>query len=246
MVENYVVGDCLEEKADEKSKYVRDMFSAIVPTYDLVNHVLSVGIDVAWRRMMVRSLPEGDINLLDLACGTGDVTIEALKVRPKAMVFGTDFTHSMLLGAKPKIKKRGLGKSVILQTASAEDLPYKENVFDAMTIAFGIRNVARRQKALKEICRVMQPDGKALILDFSLPPNFALRFFYRIYFLKVLPLIAGLISGNFEAYKYLPKSVEGFPPPEKFAQELRDAGFKQVEYKSLTFGIATFYQAIKE
>lgn len=246
MVEKFVVGDCIEEKADEKSRYVREMFSAIVPTYDLLNHVLSAGIDVAWRKLMVKCLPEGEINLLDLACGTGDVTIEALKVRPDAKVFGTDFSHSMLLGAKPKIKKLGLDDKVVLQTASAENLPYKENVFDAMTIAFGIRNVARRRKALGEIFRVLRPNGKALIVDFSLPSNFAVRLMYRTYFLKVLPLIGGVVSGNFEAYKYLPQSVEGFPTPEKFAQELKDAGFNHVEYKRLTFGIATFYQGVKK
>ncbi len=233
------------QPAAEKARAIQGMFSAIAPTYDLLNRLLSCGVDASWRREMVSHLPKGPIRVLDLACGTGDVSIAAAHRREQARIFGADFSLGMLRGAPPKLAREKLTRRVCLQNASAEDLPYRDQVFDAVTIAFGIRNVVRRDRALAEMHRVLRPGGRALILDFSLPPNAAVRALYGFYFHRVLPFLGGLVSGNFAAYKYLPESVAGFPPREEFATMLRTAGFSPVAHKDLTLGVATLYRCTK-
>ena len=221
------------------------MFSTIAPTYDLLNRLLSCGVDASWRRALVAYLPRGPSRVLDLACGTGDVSIAAAQRREQARVFGADFSLGMLRGAPPKLARQRLTRRICLQNASAEDLPYRDAVFDAVTIAFGIRNVVRRDRALAEMCRVLRPGGRALILDFSLPPHPVVRALYGFYFHRVLPFLGGLVSGNFAAYQYLPQSVAGFPPRGEFAAMLRDAGFSRVSYEDFTLGVATLYRGTK-
>jgi demethylmenaquinone methyltransferase/2-methoxy-6-polyprenyl-1,4-benzoquinol methylase len=230
------------QPAAEKARAIQGMFSAIAPTYDRLNRLLSCGVDAFWRRRMVSRLPRGPIRVLDLACGTGDVSIAAAHRRERARVFGADFSMGMLRGAPPKLARERLTRRVCLQNASAEDLPYRDQVFDAVTMAFGIRNVVRRERALGEMRRVLKPGGKALILDFSLPPNPLVRALYGVYFHRVLPFLGGLVSGNFAAYKYLPESVAGFPPREEFAAMMRTAGFAPVAHQDLTLGVATLYR----
>jgi demethylmenaquinone methyltransferase/2-methoxy-6-polyprenyl-1,4-benzoquinol methylase len=233
------------QPAAEKARTIQGMFSAIAPTYDLLNRVLSCGVDASWRRALVAHLPRGETRVLDLACGTGDVAIAAAELRERARIFGADFSLGMLRGAPPKLAKRRLTRRVSLQNASAEDLPYRDAVFDAVTIAFGIRNVVRRDRALAEMHRVLKPGGKALILDFSVPPHPLVRALYGFYFHRVLPFLGGLISGNFAAYKYLPESVAGFPPRKEFCTLLRAAGFEPVAYVDLTLGVSTLYRGTK-
>ncbi|TAL15966.1 bifunctional demethylmenaquinone methyltransferase/2-methoxy-6-polyprenyl-1,4-benzoquinol methylase UbiE [bacterium] len=234
------------DEALEKTRAIRAMFGAIAPTYDTLNRLLSFGVDAGWRRKMVARLPEGrGLSVLDLACGTGDVAIEIVRSRPQATVFGGDITLPMIIAGLPKVKKHRMEDAITFQALSAEELPYRDGYFDAVTIAFGIRNVVRREVALREMARVLKPGGTALILDFSMPPNPLVRAFYGFYFHRVLPLMGGLVSGNFEAYRYLPRSVEGFPPREVFAKMMSGAGFTGVTYTDFTFGVATLYQGEK-
>jgi demethylmenaquinone methyltransferase/2-methoxy-6-polyprenyl-1,4-benzoquinol methylase len=221
------------------------MFAAIAPTYDLLNRFLSFGVDQRWRRRLVTRVPPGARRILDLACGTCDVAIVAARAMPAATVFGADFTLPMLAGARPKIAESGLEGRILLQNASAEDLPYGDQVFDAVTIAFGIRNVIRRERGLAEILRVLRPGGVGLILDFSLPPNPAVRAAYGLYFHRMLPFLGGVVSGNAQAYRYLPRSVEGFPPREDFAQLMQGQGFRDVGWEDLTLGVATLYRGVR-
>ncbi len=234
-----------ESEAADRTRAVRSMFGAIAPTYDLLNRILSFGVDVGWRRKMVAKLPTGKTRMLDLACGTGDVAIEIMHYRPQAQVFGGDITIPMLKAGVPKIVKHRMEDAICFQALSAEELPYRDESFDAATIAFGIRNVSRREVGLAEMARVLKPGGRVLILDFSLPRNAFVRFFYGMYFHRVLPLLGGIVSGNMEAYKYLPRSVEGFPPRERFAEMMGEAGFGEVRYTDFTCGIATLYEGVK-
>lgn len=229
----------------ERARTIRAMFSAIAPTYDLLNRLLSFGVDRSWRRALVARLPPGAPRVLDLACGTGDVTLAALVARPGARVCGADFSLPMLRGAVPKLAVARAGPRVDLQNASAEDLPYRDRVFDAVTMAFGIRNVVRRERALGEIFRVLRPGGLALLLDFSLPPNPLVRAAYGFYFHRVLPFAGGVVSGNFRAYRYLPASVADFPPRLEFAGLMEGQGFSEVGYEDFTLGVATLYRGIR-
>lgn len=237
--------DAGEPSPEERARTVRAMFSAIAPTYDLLNRLLSFGVDEAWRRALASRLPPGSPHVLDVACGTGDVTLAALRARPGAQVRGADFSLPMLRGAVPKLLRAGVQDRVTLQNASAEDLPYRDGVFDAVTIAFGIRNVIRRERALGEFFRVLKPGGRALILDFSLPPNPLVRAGYGFYFHRILPFVGGLVSGNVGAYRYLPRSVAAFPPRREFCRLLEDQGFAPATFEDFTLGVATLYQGFK-
>ena len=233
------------DRPEERARAVRAMFSAIAPTYDRLNRLLSFGVDGSWRRRLVRRLPQGPIRILDLACGTGDVSLAAAAARGQSHILGADFSLPMLRGAAPKLARTGLAERILLQNASAEDLPYRDGSFDAVTIAFGIRNVIRRQRALGEMHRVLRPGGVALILDFSIPPNPLVRKVYGFYFHRVLPFVGGMLSGNFDAYRYLPRSVEGFPSRPDFAALMEGAGFSGVAYEDLTMGVATLYRGVR-
>lgn len=232
-----------EGQARERAQQVRAMFSAIAPSYDRLNRLLSFGIDESWRRRLVRRLPDGPVRVLDLACGTGDVAVAATRARGQSRVFAADFALPMLKQAVPKLSRAAVSERVLLQNASAEDLPYRDEAFDAATMAFGIRNVIRRERALREIRRVLRPGGLALILDFSLPVHAPVRAAYGLYFHRVLPFVGGILSGRFDAYRYLPRSVEGFPSRSEFAALVQSAGFAEVDFEDLTMGVATLYRA---
>ncbi|XOB99578.1 bifunctional demethylmenaquinone methyltransferase/2-methoxy-6-polyprenyl-1,4-benzoquinol methylase UbiE [Deinococcota bacterium DY0809b] len=216
------------------------MFGEIAPRYDLLNRLLSGGVDQRWRRLAVRLATEkAPRRILDVATGTGDVALRLKRVRPAAEVVGADFTPQMLELARAKAERTGL--DVRFVEADALALPFADASFDAVTVAFGFRNFADYERGLAEFYRVLAPGGRAVILEFPPPPEGLLGRAYRLYFGGVLPWIGGVISGRPEAYRYLPNSVERFPRPERLAAMLRAAGFAGVRWRLLTGGIAAVH-----
>lgn len=224
------------------------MFDRIAHRYDLLNRLLSLGQDVVWRNRVARCLPEKPgQHVLDLATGTGDQLISIFSKSGRvAGGIGIDMAENMLALGRSKLKKRKLDQALKLQTGDATAIPFPENTFDAVTISFGIRNVTEVLHALQEMRRVLQPGGRAIILEFSLPKNRLLRRFYLFYFRHILPRIGGLISGDSYAYRYLNETVETFPYGKEFCDLLWKAGFDAVKMTPLTFGIATIYQGDKK
>ncbi|MGQ9510595.1 MAG: bifunctional demethylmenaquinone methyltransferase/2-methoxy-6-polyprenyl-1,4-benzoquinol methylase UbiE [Thermaceae bacterium] len=224
---------------EERAKWVRRMFSEIAPRYDLLNRLLSFGQDQAWRRRAVAlALENAPRRILDLATGTGDLAIALKRAHPRAEVVGADFAPPMLELARRKVERLGL--EVAFLEADALALPFPEGRFDAITVAFGFRNFADYGQALREMHRVLAPGGRAVILEFPPPPKGAFGLVYRAYFKGILPLLGGLISGNLQAYRYLPDSVERFPDPETLRGMMEEAGFR-VRYERLSFGIAAIH-----
>ena len=229
-----------------KGERIRDMFDSIAPRYDLLNRLLSLGIDRRWRRFAVRQIrfSEGG-RVLDVATGTADVALQIAAVTPDTVtITGVDFSPQMVELGREKVKQSPFSGRISLQVAPCESIPFEENSFDSATIAFGIRNVVDRVCGLKEILRVLKPGGRIVVLEFSNPRSKIFKAAYNFYFLKILPLVGGLIS-NFSAYRYLPDSVLEFPSQEEFKRLMADAGYKNVMHKDLTFGIATVYTGDK-
>ncbi len=219
------------------------LFDRIAGRYDLLNRLLSAGRDVAWRKRMIQHLPAGDqLHALDLATGTADVLLTLLDRAPRVRgAVGLDLSAGMLAVGMRKIRRRKLSGRAALVRGDALLLPLPKELFDAVTIAFGIRNVTDVLAGLREIQRVLKPGGRALILEFSLPENALIRAGYLFYFRHILPRIGGLISGDAKAYRYLNQTVETFPYGEEFRALMREAGFETVTACPLTFGIATLY-----
>nr|WP_320113721.1 bifunctional demethylmenaquinone methyltransferase/2-methoxy-6-polyprenyl-1,4-benzoquinol methylase UbiE [uncultured Desulfuromonas sp.] len=229
----------------EKGRGIRAMFDDIAPRYDLLNRLLSMGIDRRWRRFAVGKLrvpPAGMV--LDMATGTGDVALEIASRTPDSVtIIGEDFTQGMLVKGREKINASPYRNRIKLVNAPCEAIPHPDNLFDGVTIAFGIRNVVDRQTGLAEMCRVLKPGGRAVILEFSTPKNPLFRTIYMTYFHKILPFIGGLLSKR-TAYKYLPDSVAEFPDQQTFKGMMEQAGFTDVKYHDLTFGISTVYVGV--
>lgn len=229
-------------RLSDKGRGIRDMFDAIAPRYDLLNRLLSCGIDRRWRRRAVSCLtiPAGG-RVLDVATGTGDVALEiAARTPASVQVVGADFTQGMLCHGRDKIARSPYAGRIHLVNAPCEALPHPDGVFDGVTIAFGIRNVVDRDTGLREMQRVLRPGGRVVILEFATPPNRWVGTLYDIYFHRVLPRIGGLLSRR-SAYQYLPDSVSAFPSRETFQTMMRQAGFVDVSHLDLTFGIAALY-----
>lgn len=223
------------------------IFDRIAVRYDLLNRMLSFRRDVAWRKAVYRSLPDGEgLQVLDLATGTADVLLSLSRGDGKvARGLGLDKSSKMLELAKRKIRSERTGAPLNLVHGDAEAIGVRPGAFDAVTMAFGIRNVPDVERALSEIHAVLKPGGRVLILEFSLPGNPLLRALYLAYFRHVLPRIGGWVSGDAEAYRYLNRSVEAFPYGDDFLALLRSAGFGEVRQEPLTCGIATLYQGDK-
>lgn len=224
-----------------------EMFDRIAPSYDLLNRVISFRRDVAWRRRLARHLPSNkNQRVLDLATGTADVLIGLSKdcINVESGV-GLDMSVNMLRLGKDKVAELNLTHKLNLMRGDACSLAVGDESFDAVTMAFGIRNVPDVGAALREIHRVLKPGGRALILEFSLPANRWIRRFYLMYFRHVLPRIGGLVSGDGSAYRYLNQTVEDFPHGQAFANLMREAGFREIDLYPLTFGVATLYQGDK-
>ena len=225
---------------------VGDMFDAIAWRYDFLNHFLTLGIDNLWRNKAVSliSAPKGS-SFLDVATGTGDLAVTLVRKKAPAKVFGIDISEGMLSFGRKKMEKLGLSQLVTLQQEDCEALSFEEGSFEAVTVGFGIRNFLHPDKGLSEMYRVLKPRGEAIILEFSRPKSKLLCRLFDMYFCYVLPQIGKLFSKHSSAYTYLPDSVKEFPHGEGFAQLMRNAGFKAVEYHPLTFGIATIYKGVK-
>ncbi len=227
-----------------KKKEVEDMFDNIAPKYDLLNHVLSMKIDVLWRNTLVKWMNKDQPKeVLDVATGTGDLAI-AVQRGTKAKVVGLDLSQQMLNVGIDKIKKLNLHHEISMQKGDAENLPFESNKFDAVSVAFGVRNFENLEKGLAELRRVVKENKSVYILEFSKVEGF-LGPFYLFYFKNILPQIGKLVSKDNRAYTYLPDSVNAFPFGENMKNILLNTGFKKVEYKKLSLGIATIYKATK-
>ncbi len=217
------------------------IFNQIASTYDLINTILSLGIDRIWRKKLCNQIPEGiPLNILDLATGTGDQAFEILKKRPLVSITGADKAQKMLDLAKEKVQKKISGPIHFLQ-ADAACLPFEPAIFDFVTLSFGIRNFSNLESSICEIQRVLKKGGTLLILEFGIPNNRLIRFFYFFYLRKVLPKIGSLLSSHHQAYKYLNESIEDFPSGNKLCHVIQNQGFEQVSYICLTFGIVNLY-----
>jgi demethylmenaquinone methyltransferase/2-methoxy-6-polyprenyl-1,4-benzoquinol methylase len=232
-------GAASEEQA---AHWVRGMFGRVARRYDLLNHLLSFQIDRYWRARTVRRvrsiLLRPSSRVVDLCCGTGDLLL-ALEAGRKALVYGSDFCHPMLTEAQRKIGRKHA--RALLFEADALRLPIADRSLDLITVAFGLRNFANYRKGLAELHRVLRPGGVLAILEFSTPPNPVFRILYDWYSRHILPRLGGAISGAADAYTYLPESVRKFPPADRLAVEMRDAGFARVEFERLTFGIVALH-----
>lgn len=233
-----------EEHASKKEQVAR-MFDNISQRYDFLNHFLSLGIDKGWRRKAVNLLI-GDRPqvILDVATGTGDFALQALKLNP-AKVIGVDISEGMLEVGRKKMEERGVSSIISMVRADSENLPFEGNKFDAVTVGFGVRNFENLVKGLSEIFRVLRPGGKLVVLEFSRPKGFPFKQVYNFYFKFILPKLGRWISRDKAAYTYLPESVEAFPDGEDFISILKGVGYKNISCKSLTFGISSIYTAQK-
>ena len=227
-----------------KKSQVEDMFDNIAPKYDLLNHVLSMKIDVLWRNTLVKWMNKDQPKeVLDVATGTGDLAI-AVQKGTQAKVTGLDLSQQMLNVGIEKIKKLNLDSKISMMKGDAENLPFEDNKFDAVSVAFGVRNFENLTKGLAELRRIVKENKSVYILEFSKVEGF-LGPFYMFYFKNILPQIGKLVSKDNRAYTYLPDSVNVFPYGEKMKNILLQTGFKKVEYKKLSLGIATIYKATK-
>ena len=222
------------------------MFDRIAPSYDILNHLLSLGIDHLWRRRAVRELRKfAPKRVLDLATGTCDMAVAIAKGIEGVKVTGTDISTEMVEVGRVKVAKRGLSESIELGIADAENLPYGEGEFDAVTVGFGVRNFTNKEQGLREMRRVLRSGGVVEILELSRPKNKIFGPIFRFYFHKVMPIVGGWISGDRAAYNYLPASVDKFPAPERFVEMMREAGLQECRAERLTLGVAYIYIGVK-
>lgn len=232
----------MTNELDARKKESYKIFDDIAGTYDLLNHSLSMGIDVYWRNKMLKHLPNKEsINALDLATGTGDVALTLVKDKRVKKITGLDLSKGMIEVGIKKVKKKGLDKKIFLMLGDGVNIPTGDAAFDLTTISFGIRNFSDPQKSLHDIHRVLKKDGRLMIMEFSIPTNFIVRNVYFFYFRHLLPFIGNIVSKHKDAYTYLNKSVEDFPYGDKFLGMMSSAGFQDLKMIPLTFGIATLY-----
>jgi demethylmenaquinone methyltransferase / 2-methoxy-6-polyprenyl-1,4-benzoquinol methylase len=232
---------------ERDAKKVEEMFSRIASRYDLLNHVLSLGLDIRWRREVAKETGSTDCRkILDVCTGTGDTAIELCRFwRGKAKIEGIDFSRELLGIGKRKVEKAALSSKITFREGNAENLPYKEGQFDAVTITFGLRNIDDRLKSLKEFYRVTSPGGCFVCLEFSLPANAFFTKTYPFYLTKVVPMVSRMLGSDPAAYQYLGNTIKDFPLPEHLAGLIGSAGWRDVEYRSLAGGIVTIHHARK-
>jgi len=228
----------------ERITAVKRIFNTITPHYDLLNRIMSGRRDVGWRRFTVKRIPQTAKKVLDVATGTGDLALDLAGRRPDVEVTGVDFVEKMLRQAEAKTSKQGLDGRIRYTLGDATRLPFADHEFDASMIAFGIRNIPDRLKALREMVRVVKPGGKVLVLEMTFPRNLRLRAFFTWYLNHVIPVVGGLISGNSSAYHYLPDSIQDFLHPDQLADLFQSAGLRSVEEFPLTFGLTYLHEGL--
>ena len=229
-----------------KAPQVERMFDHIAPAYDRLNHTLSLGIDRYWRRKAIgKLLPFRPQRVLDVATGTGDFALLACRKLRPAVLHGIDISEGMMDVAREKAAQAGWNGRIRFSREDCETLSFPAQSFDAVTVAFGIRNFEHLDKGLQEMCRVLRPGGHLVILELSTPNRFPMKQLYRLYSKCVIPLIGRTVSHDDSAYTYLPASIRAFPQGEVLQQSLRRAGFSQASFQRLTFGICTLYMATK-
>lgn len=228
----------------EEKKNIGGLFDRIAGSYDVLNHLLSLNIDRSWRRKTVAMLKPCH-KLLDVAIGTGDLSLEIMKQKKAERIQGIDLSQEMMRIGAEKVKAAGLEQKIAFELGSALDMPYAEGEYDALTCAYGVRNFSDLDKGLQEFHRVLKPEGQLAILEFSYPTNPIIRFGYDLFFSNILPLIGRIVSKDQTAYSYLNKSVKEFIWGEEMVKRIEAAGFKNVKFRTLTFGITTIYTAEK-
>jgi demethylmenaquinone methyltransferase/2-methoxy-6-polyprenyl-1,4-benzoquinol methylase len=235
-----------KDQSKGKKEQVANMFNSISPQYDFLNHLLSGGIDIIWRKKAIKLLQNKGIKtMLDIATGTGDFAIEALKINPEKIV-GVDISEGMLSVGIEKIKKMGLEKTIQLQKGDSEKLPFSDNSFDAVIVSFGVRNFENLQKGLTDMFRVTKPGGYCLILEFSNPRKFPMKQLYTFYSKYCLPFLGKMISKDPSAYTYLPESVKAFPDGPEFIQIFKSVGYSETNWIPMTGGICSIYIGQKQ
>ena len=230
-----------DESDKSKKEQVAQMFDNISPKYDFLNHLLSMGIDKKWRKKAVRLI--GTVNpkkILDIATGTGDFAIEALKLNPDSIT-GVDISEGMLEVGRTKMKKKGWDKTITMQYGDSENLPFEDGAFNAITVGFGVRNFENLEKGLSEMHRVLSADGICAVLEFSKPKKFPVKQGYAFYSKYIMPGVGKSISKDSSAYSYLPESIQAFPEGDDFLKVYESCGFKDVKQYKLTGGIASIY-----
>ena len=229
---------------ERKKEQVANMFNNVADTYDFLNHFFSLGIDKLWRKKLVNLISkEQPIKLLDVATGTGDLAI-AESVIPNIQITGIDISEGMLEVGKAKVKQKQIN-NIQLQLGDSENIELATDSFDAVSVAFGVRNFENLEKGLLEMQRVLKPGKKLFVLEFSKPSNFIFRSIYYLYFFYILPFVGRIVSKDSSAYSYLPESVKNFPSGKEFVEVLQKCNFKGIECKTLFFGISSIYIATK-
>lgn len=245
MMEEKKVVKPYNDRDTSKKEEVATMFNNISKRYDFLNHFLSLGIDKIWRKKAIRLLREVQPkSILDIATGTGDFAIAALKLNPEEIV-GVDISQGMLDVGIEKMKRKGVDDIISMQLGDSEKLPFEDNRFDALTVGFGVRNYENLEKGLSDMLRVLKPEGRAIILEFSKPRKFPVKQTFGFYSKRVIPFLGRTISKDRRAYEYLPESVEAFPEGQDFLDIMTKVGYKNVDSQLVSGGIATIYWGTK-
>ena len=222
------------------------MFDAIAPAYDFMNRAMTLGIDIWWRRLAVKRLKRiKPSRILDVATGTGDFAIQLNQTLHPQHITGIDLSQGMLDEACHKVNEKGLGKTITFEQGDCMALPMQDETFDAVTVAFGVRNFEHLQQGYKEMARVLKPGGMLCVLELSTPTNPIIRWFYDIYTLHIIPWLGSLKSGDKSAYRYLPQSIAAVPQGDDMLQLMRNAGLRETACKRLTLGTCSIYTAVK-
>jgi demethylmenaquinone methyltransferase/2-methoxy-6-polyprenyl-1,4-benzoquinol methylase len=230
-----------QDQQRSKKEQVTEMFDSIAPRYDFLNHFLSLGIDILWRRKAIKMLkPYKPEIVLDIATGTGDFAIEATRLKPKEII-GLDISAGMLEVGRKKISKKGLDAIIRMVQGDSEDLPFEDNSIGAITVGFGVRNFENLEKGLGEMLRVLKPGGAVVILEPAVPKRFPMKQLFGLYFRGILPLVGRMVSRDSRAYTYLPESVKAFPNGKDFVSICEKTGYKTSRYQPLSFGICALY-----